>query len=245
MANVSVVEIAGAARRRARKLTWRGPRAAGMALVARWQGRTRFRLWKGCTWFWPSAAWPVSHCVRRAIRRYRGRAARARGGHIAAACRFSTMRSPFNWHRDHLAHDPTGLHDRKYVITDRFRDVPFVSDGRGSWVARVQVDELEQPARRCRPERSEEFTMTEDLRVSTVPMRAPTVTLIGGAREDPHRPEARPPPHRSSWRKTTTACRSWNWSSKVASARNDKSWRDWMARSVATALVPPLPTRLH
>lgn len=72
--------------------------------------------------------------------------------------------------------------ERKYVVTDGLRDVPFVSDGRGSWVARLRVDDSSE-LRVAAVFGEVKIENDERLRVSTVPDRPPTVTLLGGPRE--------------------------------------------------------------
>ncbi len=72
--------------------------------------------------------------------------------------------------------------ERTFVVTDGLRDVPFVSDGHGAWVAKIRVDDPSE-LRVAATFGDVKVLHTERLRVSTIPDRAPTVTLVDGPRE--------------------------------------------------------------
>jgi len=72
--------------------------------------------------------------------------------------------------------------DRKFVLTDGVRDVPFVSDGHGAWIARLRVDESSD-LRVAALFGAVKVHDRERLLVSTIVDRAPTVTLVGGRKE--------------------------------------------------------------
>lgn len=179
VANVSVVEIAGAARRRARKLTWLALALLAAFVALAW-GRT-LSIVEGL----------YVVLAQRGVAPFRityveqSELVAELPAHVAGTSR----RVPILYDEITV---PTGTEitwrmipraaDRKYVITDGFRDVPFVSDGRGSWVARVRVDDSSD-LHVAAVLGEVKIYNDEDLRVSTVPDRAPTVTLIGGARE--------------------------------------------------------------
>lgn len=71
---------------------------------------------------------------------------------------------------------------RNFVLSDGMREAPFVSDGQGAWVARLVVTDpsILRVAARFGEVKIHD---REGVTLSTVPDRAPTVTLIGGARE--------------------------------------------------------------
>jgi len=71
---------------------------------------------------------------------------------------------------------------RKYVVTDGYRDVPFVSDGHGAWVARMVVDDS-CDLRAAAVFGDVKVLHDESVRISTIADRPPTVTLLGGPRE--------------------------------------------------------------
>ena len=71
---------------------------------------------------------------------------------------------------------------REFVVTDGIRDVPFVSDGQGAWVARLRVDDPSE-VRVAAKFGDVKVLHGERLRVDTILDREPTVALLGGPRE--------------------------------------------------------------
>jgi hypothetical protein len=72
--------------------------------------------------------------------------------------------------------------ERRFVMTDGLRDAPFVSDGQGAWVARLRVDDSSE-LRVAAVFGDVKVLHSERVVVNTIDDRAPSVSLVGGARQ--------------------------------------------------------------